>query len=215
MKRGLIITLPKSDIVTEYLSVFSKQIIDVCKEKSVKFKPLEKNHANKKEFEKLLKSIDYKLIILNGHGSPNVIQGHKNKELIKVGDNEEILSERITYARSCWAVLGVGNESMKHNKEGCFIGYDIPFMFLIDINHSANPIKDQTAKIFFETSNLVPIGLIKNHSAIESHENSKKSMLKAINKALKKKDKDSQAIAEVLWNNYLGQKIVGNVDARF
>ena len=215
MGKGLIITLPKSDIVTEYLSTFSKPITNFCSEKSIKFKTLEKEKVTKENFQKLLKNIDYNLIVLNGHGSPNIIQGHKDEELIRVGDNENLLSERITYARSCWAFLGIGKESMKNNRGGCFIGYEIPFMFLIDINHSTNPIKDNVAKVFLETSNLIPIGLIKGHTEKESHENSKKSMLKAINKALRKKDKDSQAIAETLWNNYLGQKIVGNLDKIF
>jgi len=35
-------------------------------------------------------------------------------------------------------------------------------------------------------------------------------MLKIINKTLRKTDKDSLAIAEALWNNYKGLKLLGN-----
>ena len=47
MKKGLIITLPQSDDVTEYLAVFSKSITDECKNRSIKFHELKKEKANK------------------------------------------------------------------------------------------------------------------------------------------------------------------------
>jgi len=40
MRKGILITLPKSDEVTEYLSVFSKPIIDVCSKKSIEIKSI-------------------------------------------------------------------------------------------------------------------------------------------------------------------------------
>lgn len=215
MRKGILITLPKSDEVTTYLSIFSKPIIDACFQKSINFKLLNNHEANKKNFELVLSKLNYKMVFFNGHGSANSICGYKNEELVRLGKNESILRERIIYARSCWSVSGLGRSCMKDSKEGCFIGYRIPFMFLINKTWIGNPIKDKTAKIFFETSNNVPLGFIKGHSAIESHENSKRSMLKAIKKLLRNKDKDSEAIAEILWNNYDGQVLLGNSKITF
>lgn len=212
MNKGILITLPRSDDVTEYLAAFSYPIIQLCSEKSISLKRIEGKEVTKSNFEKILKKIDYKMIIFNGHGSPEAITGHKGEPLIITGQNEQLLKERITYARSCWAVLGVGIKSMEKNSSGCFIGYKIPFMFLFDSTRISNPIKDNIAKIFFETSNIVPITLIKGNTAKEAHDNSKKSMLKSIKKSLK--DKESEAIAGVLWNNYMGQTLVGNSEAR-
>lgn len=212
MEKGLLITLPKYDDVTEYLAVFSEPIISKCKQRGIKFKILDKENANKIQFEKSIKALDYNLIVFNGHGAIDCIAGHK-EEIIKAGHNEHLLCDRLTYARSCWAASVLGNACMKNNKDGCFIGYFIPFMFLSDINWATNPIKDNTAKIFFETSNLVPIGLIKGQTANQAHENSKKSMLKSIKKALIKGDNDSQIIAETLWNNYSGQVLIGSPEA--
>lgn len=214
MKKGILITLPTSDDVTEYLSAFSKEIIENSKDKQIPIKQIKGKDVTKESVGPIIKNLDYQMLIFNGHGSPNEIRGHKNRELICAGKNDFLLIDRITYARSCWAVMKLGEICMKHSKKGCFIGYKIPFMFLINKNWVANPLKDNIAKVFFDTSNLIPIGLIKGHTAKESNENSKKSMLKAINKALKKKDKDSQIIAETLWNNYIGQEIVGNSDER-
>jgi len=130
MKKGRLITLPKSDDVTEYLSVFSKSIIESSIRKSIKIKPLEGEKANKINFEKILKKIDYSMIILNGHGSSDFICGHKNQKIIELKKNEGLLDGRITYARSCWAAAELGKKSVERDEKGCFIGYKIPFMFL-------------------------------------------------------------------------------------
>lgn len=203
-------TLPTSDDVTEYLSIFSKQIVLECAKSNIEIKTIIKEKVTRKNVEKAIKKLDYKMLIFNGHGSLRTIQGHKNEDLIIVDENNDLLKNRITYARTCWAVMVLGEKSMKQSKEGCFIGYKIPFMFIIDKTWAGNPIKDKRAKIFFETSNLVPIGIIKGNTAKEANENSKKSMLKAINKLLMKRDRDSDVIAQTLWNNYVGQEIVGN-----
>ena len=214
MEKGLLITLPRSDDVTEYLAVFSTDILLACSNYGLKVKKLEKEGANRQNFEKSLKSLNYNFIVLNGHGAIDFITGHKGQIIIKSGENEKLLQNRITYARSCWAALDLGNSSMKNNKDGCFLGYNIPFMFLINKTYATNPIKDHIAEIFFETSNLIPLGLIKGQTANQANENSKRSMLKAIKKAIIKGDNDSQTIAETLWNNYFGQVLLGNPEAK-
>ncbi len=214
MEKGILITLPKSDDVTEYLSVFSEDIIINCQKKQIPIRLLRNKGVTKSNVEIMLKKLNYKMVIFNGHGSPNNIKGHKNEEIICVNKNDYLLKGRITYSRSCWSITGLGEKCVKRDKNGCFIGYKIPFMFIIDKTRITNPIKDKIAKVFFDTSNLVPIGLIKGHNTKESNDNSKRSMLKAINKALKKGDKDSEAIAETLWNNYVGQEILGNHEAK-
>ena len=88
MNKGIIITLPKWDNVTEYLSQFSNQIIKEADARGVKYKPLEGEYANKINFEKVLKGLDYNFAVFNGHGSPNSIKGHKDEIIIKLGNND-------------------------------------------------------------------------------------------------------------------------------
>jgi len=211
MKRGMLITLLQHEDVTEYLTTFSRSIINECKKRNFRFKSLKKEKANKNEFES---SPEYNFVVLNGHGSENCITGHKNREIVTKGKNEAILFDRIVYARSCWAGAGLGKCYEFKSNKGCFIGYNIPFMFLIDTTWATNPSKDKTAEIFFKTSNNVAIGLIKGRTAKEANENSKKSMLKAIKKSLIKNEDNSRAIAEILWNNYSGQIIFGNKESK-
>lgn len=213
MKNSILMTLPQSDEVTEYLHVFSQEIINTAKSKEVPISILERNEAIRDKFESTLRE-NNKLLIFNGHGSPEIIAGHKNEVIIQKDVNDILLKERITYARSCYSAEGIGRSSMRHSNQGCFIGYSLPFVFYNDITWSGNPSKDPIAKIFFTTTNLVPQGIIKGKTCKEAHEDSKRAMLKAIKKALVKDNKDSQSIAEALWNNYSVQTIIGNQNSK-
>ena len=206
-------TSPRHDITTEYLAVFSVPIEEACDKKAILCKTLKNESANKEEFVKIINKLDCNMIVLNGHGSEEAIAGHKNEIIIQAGENENLLKERIVYARSCEAASILG-EKIIENSTGCFIGYTLPFEFYYDENWVTNPIKDNTAKLFLESSNLSPLSLIKGNSSNESHERAKRQMLKNIKKILKTKNKESFVIAESLWNNYLGQVILGNKEAR-
>jgi hypothetical protein len=215
MKKGIIITLPRHDDVTEYLAQFSKQIENLAIDKNIDLKKLDGKEATQKEFEKVINKLDYKMIVFNGHGNPVSIFGHRDETLIENGLNEFLLYERIVYARSCNSAAILGKECTKNTKEGCFIGYDKPFQFYVDIQWMSNPLKDNTARLFLEPSNLVPISMIKGNSSFDANENSKKQILKNINKVLRNPDSESFKIAEALWNNYEGQVLHGNPEASF
>lgn len=212
MNKGIIITLPRHDYVTEYLSTFSQDIINEAEKRSIKIKKLKDKTANKKDFESVIKKLNYKMAVFNGHGSEDTIAGYQNKPIIQLGVNDSLLKGRITYARSCLAGCILG-KSMKNDKIGCFIGYELPFMFYIDQRWISNPYKDNIAPIFLESSNLVPISLIKGNTTLQAHENSKKHILKTINKVLRTGSKESFLFAEKLWNNYIGQVLFGNESA--
>jgi hypothetical protein len=180
MDTHVVITLPRWDDVTEYLSAFSKNIIDVCNQNNILITPLEKKGVTKNGFCSSIRK-NTKMFIFNGHGNPNCICGHKNAKIISLGINDELLKNKITYARSCWSFSKLGQVCIGEEK-ACFIGYFFPFQFVVEKKWISNPLKDKTAKIFFDSANLVPIGLIKGHTARESNKNSKRSMLKTMNK---------------------------------
>ncbi|MEW5896600.1 MAG: hypothetical protein AB1668_02835 [Nanoarchaeota archaeon] len=213
MNKGLIITLPRHEYTVDYLAVFSKSIVEAANKRDIKVKELKGKNTNKENFASFLYSLDYKMIVFNGHGSEDTISGHKDRPIIQAGANEYLLRERITYARSCWAGCVLGKECMKNNKEGCFIGYKLPFMFYIDDRWRSNPHKDSVAPLFLEPANLIPISLIKGNTALHAHENSKKHILKAIKKVLGEGTEEAFLFAEKLWNNYVGQVLIGNESA--
>lgn len=213
MKKGILLTAPRHDNVTEYLAAFSIEIEKNCNEKSIFCKALKDRDANRREFVKALDKLNCNTVFLNGHGSEKIISGHKDEILVKAGENEELLNKRIVYARSCEAASILG-KSITQTSEGCFIGYELPFEFYYDETWVTNPLKDSTAKLFLDSSNLVPLSIIKGNSTKESHERARKQMLKNIKKVLRTKNRESYAIAESLWNNYFGQVILGNKNAK-
>jgi len=211
MKKGILITLPRYDDVTEYLSQFSQQIEDAANKSNIEIMPLKDKEAIKDTFEKIIKKQDYKMVVFNGHGSDKAISGNK-EILIESGVNDFLIKDRIVYARSCHAAAVLGVACTKNSKDGCFIGYNKPFQFYVDTQWTGNPLKDNIARLFLESSNLVPISLIKGNSTFYANENAKKQMLKNIKKILVKADSESFKIAEALWNNYEGQVLLGNSD---
>lgn len=213
MRREILITLPRHDDVTEYLSKFSQQIEDSANKKGIKIKKLKDKEASRKYFEQIIKKLDCKMIVFNGHGSADEIDGQK-EIIIKLNVNGDLLKERIIYARSCHAASKLGKECTKNTKEGCFIGYDRPFQFYVNIQWLGNPLKDNTARLFLQSSNLIPISIIKGNSTSDANENSKKQILKNINKVLRDLNPESFKIAEALWNNYEGQVLHGNPNVR-
>lgn len=214
MNKGIIMTLPKWDNVTEYLSQFSSQIVEEAEARGIKCKLLEGKDSNKINFEKVLKGLNYNFLVFNGHGSPNSIKGHKDEVIIEVGDNESLLKGRIIYARACDAGAELGKSCTEDDNEGCFIGYNLPFVFWADKTWDSVPQKDETARLFLEPSNMVPISLIKGHTTNEAHKSSKLHILKNLKKEVKKNTKDSPLIIEGLLNNYYGQVLLGNAEAR-
>src|SRR3989338_11693597 len=108
MKKGLIITMPRYDDVTEYFSQFSKEIISEAKHEGVPVRELIGKDAVQSSFELAAKNLSYSLIVLNGHGNAREIFGQDKKPVVAEGVNEYLLAGRITYARACEAGASLG-----------------------------------------------------------------------------------------------------------
>ncbi len=210
MTKGIIITLPRYDDVTEYISQFSKYIIDEAKNRGILIKELKDKEVTKVHLDKILNGIRYKMVIFNGHGSESCIFGHKGEKIMECNSNEKLLSGRIIYARSCDAASKLGKSIIEHDKTGSFIGYELPFVFYHNPQWEANPLKDNVARIFLEPSNAIPISIIKGNEAGYAHHNGRKLFLKNMRKSLLTKSVEALSFAEALWTNYIGQVIYGN-----
>ena len=214
MNKGIILSLPRYDTVTEYLSQFSLEIENLGEVKGLAVKTIRDKSVTKKEFEKVVKKLNYNFLVLNGHGTHDSILGHNDEVIIKLGENEYLLKGRITYCRSCDAGAMLGKNCLDSSGNGCFIGYRTKFEFCFDGMWESTPLKDETARLFLEPSNLVPISLIKGNSTKEAHEKSRNKILKNIKKLFRSKRQEAPFIAESLWNNYFGQVLFGNENAR-
>lgn len=213
--KSVLITRPYGDIALKYLEVWSRKIIEVANKKGATILNLSGPRANRKEFEKIIRKKDPDLIIINGHGDYDLITGNDQEILVKANDNPEVLARSVVYAISCRSAKVLGREVVNHGK-GAYIGYEEDFIFLYNENKRFKPLEDEKAKLFLEPSNQVAISLLKNHSASEASNSSKKYFIKNIEKLLTSNNKskeDSQYISILYWN-FKNQVCLGNGDAR-
>ena len=145
-----LITLPNYDDATSYLFCYTKEIIDFADQKGIFTIKLSRPRLTKENMEKSIAKQEPKLVLFNAHGDDKTIYGDKimgeEEYLVKEGENHYLLEGRIIYARACYAAASLGKACTKNS--GCFIGYSTPFSFWIDEKWSANPLKDQTARLF-------------------------------------------------------------------
>ncbi|EKD56026.1 MAG: hypothetical protein ACD_58C00317G0018 [uncultured bacterium] len=167
MNKTILITRPQHDETTNYLYHWSKQVIQEAEKKNLKVIDLEGVKANLKDFAGRVNKNLPDIIYLNGHGNADSICGHNNEILVGVGNNESLLYNSCVYALACSSAKVLG-KSVAKNGTKSFIGYKEDFIFIHENNKSSKPIKDKTARLFFEPSNLVVTTLIKGNTPKEA-----------------------------------------------
>lgn len=216
MTRTMLVTRPCYDDATGYSSYYAGLIIKDAEEKGIDVLDLVRPRLNRQIFSELVKSKSPSFIFFNAHGSERIVYGDKkgDKEeiLIEEGKNHKLLDSKIVYARTCWSAVSLG----KACKDGCFIGYNLPFKFWIDERWSAKPSNDRTAMLFFEPSNLIASSLLKGNTAEEAAGKSLILSKKIILRLLREKDEPgATASIMLLWNNMEGLDVTGNRNMRF
>jgi hypothetical protein len=210
-----LITRPDFDLTTEYLSQWSLPILDFALKKNITFSKLDGSKANKAEVAKFLTKQDHKLIILNGHGTDESICGQNREDIIKAGENSNLLKSRIVYAVSCSSSQVLGRKCVE---EGClsYIGYNDEFTFIIDNRRSTTPLKDKLAESFMIPSNEVSLSLLDGKTTGEAYKKSQDSFDKEINKLANSETEPGSEtmLFALLWDKEI-QEILGDNGARF
>jgi len=201
MNNSILITRPEHDVATSYISYYAGLIIKDIISKGIAYKDFQGKELIAENVHKFLVKQDPKLLFLNGHGSEDAIEGSRGTILFSIKD-KHLLKDRMIYARSCHLGARFGKEIVE---KGCFIGYDVPFMFYTD---TGRPSNDKVASYVLEPSNEVMNALLKGNTALVAHNRSKEAMRKNMNKLLV--EGHSMYIVEALWNNYNGQVIYGD-----
>lgn len=171
--KKLLITRPEHDFATKYLSFWAKEVIETANKKGFDVIDLRREKAEQKELEGRINKTNPSLIILNGHGDENSVTGHDNKVIIEKGKNEKLLKKRITYAVSCDSAKNLGESCA--DSDTTYIGYEKSFIFNLNVRYLNKPLDDKRAKRFLDSSNQVPLSLLKGHSSCEASERSKEA----------------------------------------
>jgi hypothetical protein len=136
-----------------------------------------------KEGESMLAKQTPDVVFLNGHGSEEAVTGHNGEVILRAGENEYRLSEKIVYALSCRSASVLGVWSVEKGTRA-YIGYTEDFIFMYTSEKRTRPEEDKTAALFLEPSNQVPLTLIKGNSASSAHQSAKKAFARNIQKPL-------------------------------
>jgi len=176
-------TIPSSDQTTLYISAWAEHTIEQLKLKHIQFFMLIKDRAILSVFESMMKKHSPSLVFINGHGGSDLVCGHKDEELIKVGKNESLLKSTITYALSCSSAKELGPSAVKAGAVA-YIGYVEDFIFFISPDKRTRPREDKTAEMFLAPANHVIVSLVKGHTVLEATNASKNYFLKNIQKLI-------------------------------
>lgn len=212
MSKALLITRPGHEPATNYLLHWSMSLIEMARDKNFDVSDLLREKANKIELTGRMKKIKPSLVVLNGHGSSSTISGHDDAVLVD-SSNANILSDAVIYARSCDSAAVLG-QTCVDNGAKAYIGYIQPFWLCYDLDKIQHPLKDRIAAYVLEPSNQVVISLLKDHSASEASERSKKASRRKMIK-LMSSDAPSHAATYVkfIWLNMKNQVCLGDTNA--
>lgn len=200
--KKILITRPDHDPTTAYLFAWTEPIIDlVSKSQVFGLIDLAKEQANKNNFLDALKKEKPVFIFLNGHGSGTTVAGYNNEPLVVMGNNEDLFKDKVVYALACKSGRTLGRW-LVGNGTKVYLGYEDDFIFIIDEAKVANPLTDETAKLYLEPSNILVSSLITGSTAGEAYQESQNKYQEHINEILtsESQEDDKDLLPYLFWD---------------
>ena len=210
---SVLFSRPSDDVTLNYLYYYSKELVSVSNSLGHKTINKEKEEANKKIILSVIEKQKPEFIMFNGHGSSEVICGHKQEVIVSAKENPGVLKNAIIYSLSCSSASVLGPVSIE-NGATSFIGYKFDFALGKDTESEASPKHDKIAKMFLEPSNILVDSLMKGKNVKRFIENGKKKMAENID-YLHTTSNFPEAVyyAPFLFSNYMGLVAHGNQEA--
>lgn len=208
MPKTLLVTRPQYDSGTHYLFYWSTLYVKFARSKGHQVVELDRKRANKKELTSVIEKTKPRLICFNGHGNYNLIVGNE-EILIKIGDNESLLSGSIVTVLACSSGKLLGPACIKTGTLA-FIAYKEDFIFFYNNQQTSNPLNDSRAKLFLDPANEIVYSLLKGHSVKESYKRSQRHYLQNIQGVLASDSSKAYLARYLIWDMrhqvYLGDQ---------
>ncbi len=211
MEKSVVITLPDHDIETTYVSRWSETITTEGKRRGLKVMPLISRRANRDVIEGIVAAQDISFFIVNGHGNEDVIYGYGDETLV---DRHNVSKfKRIIYTIACEAARSLGKVAVSKNTK-CFIGYTEKFVIIYDHTKTATPLKDELSKPFFDSTNRIPLSIMKGNNCAESVERARNAyeewIVKVRNQVMEEHLPEQEWILRALIWDSMSLKLLGN-----
>jgi len=204
---------PRHDGQMAYLYHYSKELVSFSKIKGHKTLNKEGEEANKLIILGLIQKQKPFFIMFNGHGSPDVICGHKNEVIISTKKNPEDLSGTITYSLSCSSANRLGKLSIEKGAIA-FVGYEMDFALGKDPDSEAAPAKDKIAELFLRPSNILVESILAGKEVDSALDKARKKMKENIMYLNTTNEfPEAKHYAPFLFGNYMGLVAYGDEKA--
>ncbi len=217
MSRILIVTNPCDDKVTEYLDTWSEKAINLAKAQPDTFVyELRGGKANREDFVKVIEEKQPQLILFNSHGNHDSITGFNQDVLVRCGENEHLLKDKIIHAMSCNAGKTLGPEAIKIGGVA-YIGYKEEFKLThLNKNTKAEQLRDEVAQFFLEPAYEAIIALVEGSTVEEAFNRSRKMCADNLTSLITSNSPSlNSSVASRLYHNYQHQVYLGNGAATF
>jgi hypothetical protein len=210
-----LITRPNHDDIVHYLSIWSKELIDLAIKKDKKVIDLTDKKANRKRVTGTLSKTPIRFVMFNGHGDYNLVCGQKNETLIKSPKDVKLLKDKIIYCRSCNSAKKLGPDSVISGADA-FIGYENEFIFVYNTKSLTKPLKDNTAALFLVPTNKLVSSILKGNSVKYSYEKSQDLFRQNISKLMNSatSDDDRELLRYLFWD-YSKQVYHGDCEVKY
>lgn len=199
MNKTLLVTRPSYEMTTKYLSAWNESVINFAVQKKWQTIDLHNKDANPTNFARRMKKNKPSLVLLNGHGSYEAITGQDSEVLIEAGVNEKILKGKVVHAFSCETGKILGPAAVAAGAKS-YLGYDEPFVFLVDKGGAKNPLADKLAREFMTPALVVSYSLLEGNGAKAAYQKSQREFKKRIKKLASGGSKTTYLIRYLQWD---------------
>lgn len=177
----VLITSPEKDEFTRYFRVWTKRLIKQIEQHCLIYH-LDKGQANRKRLSGMLEKKSIDLVLINGHGSDNLVEGQEDVVLDK--DNVALLQGKDVHVMSCSSAAVLGPLAIKSGTKS-YVGYDAHFFAVLSRDNTVTPEKDDTAALFLDPAFTAQKALAIGKNPNEAVATAKKEYNRSIVKALK------------------------------
>ncbi len=167
---------------------WSELIIEEVEKLELDLVDLQKENFDEERTNKHIQTHNPFLVILNGHGTEWCSKGYNDIPVLIANKNDFLLKGKIVYVLSCKTAQYLG---LVCYDRGCkaYIGYEDIFSFVY-VNEE-EPLKDTIAKIFMESSNIIPLTILNGGTPSQAYQESQKIFNKWI---------------DFWWDRWIGKK---------
>lgn len=210
MSKVVLVSDAAFDIVTNYLHEWTRNLLGRIETTGKTIFYLAGVDSNRQLFTKTIEQENPTLVILNGHGSDDLVAGFNNEPLVLAHENPELLSGKIIHALSCSSAKTLGPKSIECGAQA-FIGYSEDFEIRYNIT---NPERDPSA-LFLEPALVTVEALLRGDTVESAYTISQKMYAKNIELCIQNNSDASNNIAASLFHNMSCQTRLGNPLAVF